>query len=68
MTGKEKNSTPEKTFIIDIKNTQNHTWQGTATWTQKQKKVAFRSTLELIRLLDSAAGTRESKEMDWEKP
>jgi len=62
------NNTSEKTFIIDIKNTQNHTWQGTATWTQKQKKVAFRSTLELIRLLDSAAGTRESNEMDWEKP
>ena len=46
-----------QTFIIDIKSTHNHTWQGTILWTQTQEKMPFRSTLELIRLLDSAVET-----------
>ncbi len=45
-----------QTFVIDILNTQNATWQGTVLWAQTQKKVPFRSALELIRLLDSAMG------------
>ena len=50
-------TTKDKTFVIEIKDTQNATWQGTITWTQENKKVAFRSSLELMRLLDSAIGT-----------
>ena len=61
-------NTKEQTFIIDVKSTQNDTWQGTIQWTQEQKKVPFRSTLELIRLLDSAIGTSKLNEPDWEKP
>ena len=56
-----KNHSKASTFIIDVKSTQNHTWQGTVTWTQENRQLAFRSTLELIRLLDSAVGTSESK-------
>ena len=54
------------TFILDIKNTQNSTWQGTIHWTQTQQKVAFRSTLELIHLLDSAIKTEGLEESEWE--
>ena len=43
-----------ETFVIRIMNTQNATWQGTVTWTDGKKEVAFRSALELIKLMDSA--------------
>ena len=65
---KKRVQTKEQTFIVDVKSTQNDTWQGAITWTQEQKKVAFRSTLELIRLLDSAIGTSKLDARDWEKP
>lgn len=48
-----------QTFIIDIKGSHNNTWQGTILWVERQKKESFRSTLELIRLLDSAIGLVE---------
>lgn len=57
-----------QTFIIDIKSIQNNTWQGTILWTQTQQKIPFRSTLELIRLLDSAIGTAEIEKSEWERP
>lgn len=40
-------------FVIRILNTQNATWQGTVTWTDGKRTEAFRSALELIRLIDS---------------
>lgn len=52
-----------QTFIIDIKGAQGGTWQGTILWVQKQKKVPFRSTLELLRLMDSVMKTVEN--LDW---
>ena len=60
----QKTNSKEHTFVIEVKSTQNYTWQGTVTWTQGQKKVAFRSTLELIRLLDSAVGTSKLDEVE----
>lgn len=50
-----------QTFIIDIKGSHNNTWQGTILWVQRQKKESFRSTLELIKLLDSAVGLVEKE-------
>lgn len=41
------------TFIIDIKDTQNGTWQGSVSWVQENKQQNFRSALELIKLIDS---------------
>ena len=43
-----------ETFVVQILNTQNATWQGTVTWTDGPKTQPFRSALELIRLIDSA--------------
>ena len=42
------------TFLIDIYNRQNATWQGTVTWVNRNEKQHFRSALELIKLIDSA--------------
>ncbi len=43
-----------KTFVIQVIDQQNATWQGTIQWTQEQKTESFRSVLELIKLIDSA--------------
>lgn len=49
-----------KTFIVEIKNNQNDTWQGSVTWVEEQRKDHFRSALELIALIDSAIGHEET--------
>ena len=54
-----------QTFIIDVKENRNRTWQGTVKWVQEQKQEAFRSTLELIRLLDSAIEMDAEDEVKW---
>lgn len=41
-------------FVVVIKETQNHTWQGTIEWIEKNEKQSFRSALEMIKLIDSA--------------
>lgn len=50
------------TFIVKIMNKQNGTWQGSVNWIEGQKTLHFRSALELIKLLDEAAGTGEAEE------
>ena len=57
-----------QTFIINIKGTDNNTWQGTILWAQTQQKIPFRSVLELIHLLDSAIGTSEVNNLKWGGP
>ena len=49
----------QETFVVQILNTQNATWQGTVTWTDQKKTVPFRSALELILLMDSTLGLEE---------
>ena len=48
--GREK----DNTFIVKIVNRQNETWQGSVTWTEKQKVQNFRSALELLKLINGA--------------
>ena len=48
-------------FMIDIKDNQNETWQGSLLWIQESKQENFRSALELIKLIDSAV-EKESNE------
>ena len=49
----EKNNCEKATFIVDIKNRENHSWQGTLTWVDTNKEICFRSALELIKIIDS---------------
>lgn len=42
------------TFVVQVMNNQHATWQGTVNWVEGKKTVPFRSSLELIKLLDSA--------------
>ena len=49
-TGKKK----RQTFIVEIIDHQKYTWQGQIHWIQGDKKVAFRSVMEMLHLMDSA--------------
>ena len=48
----EKN---KATFIIHVQFRRNATWQGTIQWVESQKQQSFRSTLEMLRLIDEDA-------------
>ena len=46
-------------FLIEIKDTQNESWQGIIQWVNGKKSENFRSALELIKLIDSALNSSE---------
>lgn len=51
--------------MVQVISTQNETWQGTVTWADGKQKKAFRSALELIRLIDSTIeGRTEEAEVE----
>ena len=54
-------SEPKKTgtFIVNIKRQDNASWQGELTWADKNLKQNFRSTLELIKMMDEALSDEE---------
>lgn len=60
------------TFIVQVKYRQNSTWQGQVIWAEEEKKVYFRSALELLRLIDDATMQKQKEESEetpaeWEK-
>ncbi|MBQ9512788.1 MAG: hypothetical protein IJR58_06310 [Lachnospiraceae bacterium] len=58
----------QETFIVEVTNTENATWQGQITWANEKRRQYFRSALELLRLMDSVleGGTdKEVKETDF---
>ena len=42
------------TFMVQVQFRQNATWQGTITWAEEKKACRFRSTLEMVKLMDNA--------------
>ena len=46
------------TFLIEVRFRQHASWQGHVTWLRGKQKVAFRSVLELICLMQQALQTR----------
>jgi len=59
-----KDKPVREVFIVQIMNNQNYTWQGTITWAEEHRTEQFRSTLELIKLIDSAITTGSSGDKD----
>lgn len=45
------------TFIVKILDQRNATWQGSITWVERNQTACFRSTLELLKLIDSTMET-----------
>lgn len=54
----------KQTFILEINDCQNQSWQGRLEWVQEQKKQSFRSVMELLRLIDSVVCHEETKDTD----
>ena len=50
------------TYIVKIKKCENETWQGVITWVEEGKKQAFRSALELLRLIDTTFDAEDTTE------
>ena len=50
----------KQTFILEINDTQDHSWQGQLKWVQGDDKQGFRSVIELLRLIDSAISSDEN--------
>lgn len=66
MEGKEiQNST----FIVQVKCMEHDTWQGKLTWAEKNRSQYFRSTLELLKLIDRALTDKSlhGEELDEEE-
>lgn len=51
-----------ETFIIKVMDQQNAIWQGSVTWVDEQREQYFRSTLELLKLIDGALEKRNDDE------
>ena len=51
-----------ETFIIKVMDQQNAPWQGSVTWVDEQREQYFRSTLELLKLIDGALEKRNDDE------
>lgn len=54
-----------QSFIVNILQQQNASWQGTITWVDENKTQNFRSALELIRLIDSTLDGETT--LDWKE-
>ena len=49
-----KKTNKKPTFLIQMLDNQNMTWQGVITFLDTNQKLPFRSLLELLKLMDSA--------------
>lgn len=49
------------TFVVHVKHRQHSTWQGEVVWAEKNEKRAFRSALELLKLIDNALEDEEGE-------
>ena len=49
------------TFVIQIMQTEYATWQGVVNWIEQEKTLPFRSTLELIKLIDDAVDSSKGE-------
>ncbi len=51
----------KETFVVKIEHCQNNTWQGKVVWADENKKVTFRSALELMNLMNEAMAHAKSQ-------
>lgn len=51
----------KQTFIIEIVDTQDSTWQGKVNWVNGNKEQSFRSVMELLRLVDSVVADENDR-------
>ena len=47
------------TFIVRVESRERASWQGQVIWTDQNRKQYFRSSLELLRLMEDAMNAEE---------
>jgi hypothetical protein len=52
------------TFIVKVDRCQNETWQGRVVWADEERTEHFRSTLELLKLMDQALNASHRQESE----
>lgn len=52
------------TFVVHVQFRQNATWQGTVAWAGQNQALHFRSTLELLKIMDSALAANHPEEAE----
>ena len=67
-TNRPEQDSTKSTFEIEVRFLQNATWQGNIHWIEKNQKQSFRSTLEMLKLMDEAlaAGAEYLGNVSWE--
>lgn len=55
----------KSTFLVHVMYRQNSSWQGKIEWVETGQKVNFRSSLELIKLLDQAINFNNDDFISW---
>ena len=54
-------------FVVEVLDTRNNTWQGRIYWANKERTENFRSALELMQLISSAVAEGQEAEADEEE-
>ena len=54
-------------FVVEVLDTRNHTWQSRIYWANKERTENFRSALELMQLISSAVAEGQEAEADEEE-
>ena len=52
----------KQTFIVEVIASQKCTWQGQIHWIQGDKKMSFRSVMEMLHLMDSVVAGEDNGE------
>ncbi len=55
------------TFVVHVDQIENGTWQGELVWAEKNRSRSFRSTLELMKLMDVALASNEEDDFEEEE-
>lgn len=53
----------KQTFIIEVLDTKDSSWQGKVNWVDGKKEQTFRSVMELLRLIDSVVAEDEERQL-----
>ena len=55
------------TFIVRVDDSQNGTWHGRVTWADREDQKHFRSTLELLKLLEGALEREQGQALETDE-
>jgi len=53
------------TFVVHVQYRQNATWQGSITWVEQNRTQNFRSSLEMLKLMEEASNQGKVEVVDW---